>query len=336
MIMNLAIIGFGNVGRAFTKILLERKQDLEKRYGFKSEIIGIFELNGAFINEAGLNLKEIVGLDPSQFKNHANWKNEVTVKQLIHHLNVDIVIELTHTNVKTGEPGLSHIKNALNNGKHVVTANKGPLAIAFPELQELAKKNNLYLRFEATTGGAIPVFHLAETALMGNKIISIKGILNGTSNFILTQMSRQNVPFSIALKEAQELGFAEADPSLDVDGIDAACKIVIIANSILKQRVTLSDVKIKGIREITKDAIELAREDGYVIRHIASAENGKLEVSPRLVPANSTFAIEGTQNLIKFETDLAKEIFIIGRGAGGKEATSAIISDLLYIHKKLE
>ncbi|MFX0135445.1 MAG: homoserine dehydrogenase [Candidatus Hodarchaeota archaeon] len=334
--MNLAIIGFGNVGRAFVRILLERKQDLEKRYGFQNKIIAIFELNGAFINEAGLNLKEFIDLDPTQFKNNKNWKSKVTANNLIPQLNMDTVIELTHTNVKTGEPGLSHIKTALNNGKHVVTANKGPLAIAFPELKELAKKNNCHLRFEATTGGAIPVFHLAETALMGNNIISIKGILNGTSNFILTQMSRQNVPFSIALKEAQELGYAEADPSLDVDGIDAACKIVIIANSILNQRVTLSDVKINGIREVTKDAIELAREDGYVIRHIASAEDGKLEASPRLVPANSTFAIEGTQNLIKLETDLAKEIFIIGRGAGGKEATSAIISDLLYIHKKLE
>ncbi len=336
MIMNLAIIGFGNVGRAFARILLERKQDLEKRYGFQSKIKGIFELNGAFINEAGLNIKDIINLNPNEFEKHENWKSKVSANNLIPKLDIDIVVELTHTNIKTGEPGLSHIKTALNNGKHVITANKGPLALAFPEVQELAKKNNLYLRFEATTGGAIPVFHLAETALMGNKIISIKGILNGTSNFILTQMSRQNVPFSIALKEAQELGFAEADPSLDVDGIDAACKIVIIANSILKQNVTLSNVKIKGIRQITKDAIELAREDGYVIRHIASAENGKLEVSPRLVPENSTFAIEGTQNLIRFETDLAKEIYIIGRGAGGREATSAIISDLLYIHKKTQ
>ncbi|MFX1450758.1 MAG: homoserine dehydrogenase, partial [Promethearchaeota archaeon] len=229
--MNIAIIGFGNVGRAFARILLEKKQDLEKQYGFQSKIIGIFEVNGAFINEAGLNLKEIVELDSTQFKNHKNWKSKAVTNDLIPQLNVDTVVELTHTNIETGEPGLSHIKTALNSNKHVVTANKGPLAVAFPELRELAKKNNCYLRFEATTGGAIPVFHLAETALMGNNIISIKGILNGTSNFILTQMSRQNVPFSIALKEAQELGYAEADPSLDVDGIDAACKIVIIANS---------------------------------------------------------------------------------------------------------
>ena len=148
-------------------------------------------------------------------------------------------------------------------------------------------------------------------------------------------MTKQNVPFSIALKEAQDAGYAEADPTLDVGGFDAAAKLVIIANCILNEKATLKDVKIRGIQEVTKDAIELAREDGYVIKQIASAEDGKLEVSPRLVPANSTFAIEGTQNLIKLETDLAKEIIIIGRGAGGQEATSAIISDLLYINKKM-
>ncbi|MHA1298915.1 MAG: homoserine dehydrogenase [Candidatus Helarchaeota archaeon] len=334
--MNIAIIGFGTVGRSVTKTLLEKRKKYERKYGFNGKVIGIFEAKGAFINEDGLNLKEIVDLPPNEFKTHKDWIPNARANDQIPKLNIDTVVELTYTNVKTGEPGLSHIKNALKNRKHVVTSNKGPLAIAFPELVELAKKNRCHLRFEATVGGAIPLFHLAQTALMGNKIIAVKGILNGTSNFILTQMTKQNVPFSIALKEAQELGYAEADPSLDVDGIDAACKIVIIANCILNQKVTLSDVKIKGIREITKDAIELARDDNYVIRHIAIAENGKLEVSPRLVPANSTFAIEGTQNLIKLETDLAKEIIIIGRGAGGIEAASAVISDILYINKKLK
>ncbi|MHA1377975.1 MAG: homoserine dehydrogenase [Candidatus Helarchaeota archaeon] len=334
--MKLAIFGFGTVGRSVVKTLLEKKEIYKRKYGFNSKIIGIFEVGGAFINEEGLNVKELIDLPPDKFEKHKDWKPVTNIKDQMSKLDIDTIVELTYTDVKSGEPGLSHIKNALENKKHVVTSNKGPLAIAFPELIELAEKNKSHLRFEATVGAAIPIFHLAQTGLMGNKIKSVKGILNGTSNFILTQMTKQNVTFSIALKEARESGYAEADPSLDVGGIDAACKIVIIANCILNQRVTLADVKIKGIQEITKNAIELARDDGFVIRQIASAENGNLEVSPRLVPANSTFAIEGTQNLIRLETDLAKEIIIIGRGAGGMEAASAVISDILFINQNIK
>lgn len=334
--MNLAIIGFGTVGRSFAKVLLEKKQLLEKKYGFQPKITGIFEINGAFINENGLNLKEIINLKPTEFKNHKYWKPKIKAAELIPEFNADTFLELTDTNIQTGEPGLTHIRKALSSGKNVVTSNKGPLALAYTELTELAMINNVYLRFKATVGGAIPIFQMAEIGLMGNSIISIKGILNGTSNFILTQMTKESVPFSIALKEAQELGIAEADPSLDVDGIDAACKIVIMANCLLNQKATLSDVKIKGIQDITKDAIELADDDEFVIRQIASAENGKLEVSPRLVLETSIFAIEGTLNLIQLETDLAKEIIIIGRGAGGAEAASALLADILYIHKNYD
>ena len=227
------------------------------------------------------------------------------------------------------------MREALKNLKHVVSSNKGPFVFAFKELQDLARKNDLELNYEATVGGAIPIFNLGNYGLASNEISSIKAILNGTSNFILTKMSSEKVPFEIALKEAQELGYAEADPTLDIEGFDAAAKIVILANTFLGLNVTLKDVKIEGIKNIVPDAISLANDDDFLIKHIAMADkDGLIEVAPKLVPFNSPFAIGGTNNIIVLKTDLAKHVSIIGHGAGGTEAASAIMSDLVSINMK--
>jgi homoserine dehydrogenase len=214
-----------------------------------------------------------------------------------------------------------------------VTANKGPLVIAFKELSNLAKKYERLFRYEATVAGALPDSEIVREALQGNQISSLKGILNGTTNYILTRMTFEDVSFEIALKEAQQMGIAEADSSYDVEGVDAASKLVILANSIMGDDVRLSDVKREGISHVTPEAIRLAELDGFLIKHIASIENGDLEVAPRLVEKTSSLAVGGTLNVLCFETDLAGEITLIGRGAGGVETSSAILGDILNIAK---
>ncbi|MBD3226827.1 MAG: homoserine dehydrogenase [Candidatus Lokiarchaeota archaeon] len=328
----LSIIGFGTVGRSLGKLIINKRSFIEEKLGLKFKINAIFEYNGAFINEnEGLNLKKLVKLPPDKYPEHEDWKPNYLAVDHLDSINSDIVIEMTKTNIKDAEPAFTHIMTALNNNMDVVTSNKGPLALYYPELMRVVKKNELLLRFEASVGGVIPILGTYKNLLLANKVNAILGILNGTTNYILTKMTLEKIPFDIALQEAQENGYAEADPTLDIEGVDAACKLVILANTILNYESKLDDVERQGIDKITLEAIDLARDEGYAIKHVALARNGKLEVAPKLIPDDHTLDIEGTKNIIILETEEAGEIVISGRGAGGVEAASAILSDLLYV-----
>jgi homoserine dehydrogenase len=294
----------------------------------------IFEEDGALINPNGIDLKEVLNAD-NDFKKLPYWKSEVTAKDTISNLDVNICIETTPTNPKSGEPGLSHIIEALNNHIDVISSNKGPFYLEYEKIKSLARKNNSYIRYEATVASCVPSLGIIES-IGGNEIISIRAILNGTNNFILSRMTAEGVPFSLALKEAQELGYAEADPTLDIEGVDAAGKLVILANDLLGWSKSINDVNIEGISKITTHTIDLAKSDGYVIKHLAIAENNELVVEPRLIDKYSALNISGNFNVIELETKHAGPIVLMGRGAGGFEAASAIINDLIIITKKRE
>ncbi len=223
---------------------------------------------------------------------------------------------------------------AMKQKKHVATSNKGPLALKFEKLQKTAEKNDVEFRFEASVGGAMPVLNLARNCLSGDEILAIRGILNGTTNYILTRMLKEESSFDMVLREAQELGIAEADPSYDIDGIDTASKLVIMANAIMGTDAAYKDVKVQGIRNITPEAVKLAKEGGYAIKLIGEVSNSHLEVSPRLVPLNHPLNVEGALNVATFDTDVAGEVTIVGKGAGSIETNSAILSDLIDIHQK--
>jgi homoserine dehydrogenase len=244
------------------------------------------------------------------------------------------VVEATPTNVRNGEPGLSHIKTAFKTGKHVVTTNKGPLALAFPALKELADYNRVYLRFSGTVGGGTPVLELAKKCLAGDKIVSIRGILNGTTNYILTEMSEKRISFGQALENAKNLGYAETDPSMDVDGIDPACKVVIMANWIMNKKLTLKDVKVKGIRDINLEELERAVERGKMMKLIGSIDKDS-RVSPMEIPIHDPLCVSGVLNAVTFVSEFAGEETIVGRGAGGPETASAVLRDLLDIRHSL-
>jgi homoserine dehydrogenase len=177
--------------------------------------------------------------------------------------------------------------------------------------------------------------NLVRETLPADEVKSMEGILNGTTNYILTKMSRGGMDLEIALREAQELGYAEADPTYDVEGIDAAAKAVILANDIMGWKKEFSEVEISGIMGITKEAVQLAKKNGYVIKLIAEIKDNRLSVGPKLIPEDHPLNIESNLNAVMFKTDIGKDVTIIGRGAGGRETQSAVFSDVIRISKDL-
>ncbi|VVB65650.1 Homoserine dehydrogenase [Candidatus Gugararchaeum adminiculabundum] len=328
------IVGFGVVGKGVAKVLQTKRKELEHDYNAKVSVVAVCNSKGCVIDEsgAGLDLEELVELaDKKKFESHKKFQ-KMKGADAIESVKADILIEATPTDIKTGEPGTANFLAAFKSGKHVITSNKGPLAVNFQKLMGEAKRKNLEMRFEATVCGGMPVFSLVRNGLQLNKIKSVRGILNGTTNFILTKMLEDKVSFESALKEAQELGYAEADPTYDIEGIDAAAKVVILANALLGINASFKDVKVTGITKVTAEAMELANSQGFVIKLIGEiSESGSLEVSPRLIPKVHPLNVKGSLNALQIDTDLAKEVFVVGRGAGQIETASAIVSDLVDI-----
>ncbi|MHA2281477.1 MAG: homoserine dehydrogenase [Promethearchaeota archaeon] len=331
MKIKICLIGKGIVGTSFLQLVKNKRDALKQKFNLEIIVSSIFEYDGALINDNGINIKEVLDAD-KDFRNLPYWKENVIAKDLIPTMDANICIETTPTNSETGEPGLSHIIGALNNNMDVISSNKAPFYLNYEKIKKLAKENNRYIKYEATVASCVPSLGIKEQ-LIGNEILSIKAILNGTSNFILSRMAAEGVEFSLALKEAQELGYAEADPTLDVEGYDAAGKIVILANDLLGWSKSIHDVKVEGIMKITPHAIDLAKSDGLVIKHLAIAEDNELVVEPCLIDKYSPLNISGNLNVIELETKYAGSIILMGRGAGGLEAASALINDLLSIAK---
>jgi homoserine dehydrogenase len=335
--MRLTLIGFGTVGQSLIKILANKKDELVKKFGLNPKVIAIVDTKGAAINEAGID--PFKAIEVKRLKGSVSFMDKIgypgmNAIDVIKNVETDVVIEMTPTNFLNGEPGLSHIKTAISNKRHVITTNKGPLALALPSLIELASYNRVKLRFSGTVGGGTPILSFAKKCLLGDKIISIKGILNGTTNYILTRIFEASISMEEALKEAQKAGYAEADPSYDIEGIDTACKLVIIANWIMNLKISLKDVKIKGIKGITLEDVEEAKKEGKVIKLIGSIDN-EVIVRPELIPQNHPLAVHGTLNAIAYKTEKCGEITLIGRGAGGPETASAILRDIIDIKMAL-
>jgi homoserine dehydrogenase len=326
--MRLFICGFGTVGQGFAEVLESRRAFFEKRYGTQPVIVGIMDSKTYAIDEKGLDPLAMVERKKSTRRvGDDEYTDSVKVLDSV---DYDLLVEVSPTDIKTGGVGLINITHALETGKDVITVNKGPLALRFQELIALAKANKCKFRFEGSVGGAMPIINLCRENLMGEKIQSIRGILNGTCNFILSKMDKGQ-PFEQALREAQEMGYAETDPTNDIEGYDTACKVVILANSVFGRNVKFSDVKITGITSITEEAISMAASRNMVIRLIGEVSETALEVSPRLIPKGHPLALTGTLNTAQIMTDLAGPVTVSGRGAGRKETASAILSDLIAI-----
>jgi len=328
--IRIAIFGFGAVGRGVAEVLMSKGDWLRRVLGdFK--VVAITDSKGGLVDEDGVNLKEAIEIK----RKRKRLPEGVGTLDVIESVDFDVCVEVTVTNIEDGEPGLTHIRECLKRGIDVVTSNKGPLVVAYRELSKLAEMNGARLMFEATVGGAMPIVKLVRNDLAGNEIYAIKGILNGTCNYILSRMEKEKLSYDQILAEAKELGIAEADPTYDVEGIDAAAKLVIIANALMGMDVRFDDVERVGITKITPEAFEVAMEKGYTIRLIAEVDKieGVLRVSPRLIPIQHPLAIGGTLNAALIKTDLAGDVVVVGRGAGSKETASAIVSDLVELFR---
>jgi len=241
----------------------------------------------------------------------------------------DVLVEATPTTLGDAEPGFSHVRTALERDRHVVLANKGPVAERYADVRALERESAGEVLFEATVGGAIPV--LSTVADFGPAHIeAARGVLNGTANFILTRMAAEGLDYEHVLAEAQDLGVAEADPTFDVEGTDAALKCVILANVLARdeREYTLADATVEGISDIPGSALDLANEDGQTVRLIGEVSGGEVRVGPRLVPEHGALAVTGTRNIVQLETEHAGRLNISGRGAGGPETATAVLADV--------
>lgn len=329
------IMGFGSVGQGVANAISMKKDLIKDKTGVEVKIVAAADSSTSAISQDGLDEKLLVETKKNDGKLSAYPefgcdKNGLDVLDAVEY---DCLIEATPTNIIDAEPAFSLTLKAFEQGKDVVTSNKGHLALKFKEIVGAAEKAGVEFKYEASVGGAMPIINLTKETLASCDIKSIKGILNGTTNYILSRMTAEGSDYEVILKESQELGIAETDPTQDVEGIDAACKTVILANSLLGIDATYSDVKVKGISEISSEAIELAKKDDYLIKLIAEVSPENLQVSPRLVKRGSSYDVSGTLNMATVYTDLAGEISVIGLGAGSLETASAMLTDLISILK---
>jgi homoserine dehydrogenase len=341
----LALIGCGTVGQGLLQILHEKKDHLRDALGFEAKVVAISDkFKGSLLVPEGIDIPAVLellgaGKGLATYPKAAPGQAEpLEPLDMLERTDADIVAEMTYTDIKTGEPATSYIKKALRAGKHVVTSNKGPAALHYRELQTLARQNGVQFRIEGTVMSGTPVFHLAEDGLPGNTIREVKGILNGTTNFILTKMETEGMDYAPALALAQKLGYAEADPTADVEGFDALAKVVILSNVLLGGSVKTTDVPCRGISAITKADVGAAKAQGFRYKLIGHTrvENGavRASVSPQKLPMSDPLAgVMGAQNALTFDTDLMGKVTIQGAGAGKLETGFSILSDMLAVHR---
>lgn len=340
-IHRLALIGFGTVGQGLVEILQAKQAGLAERYGVQFQVVAVSDLlKGSLYHPNGLDLDALLTtvrrtgrLDdyPAAPGLQRGWDSLTTIRQS----NADTVVEVSWTDVQTGQPAISHVQAAFEAGKHAVLTNKGPVALAYRELAGLAAARGVQFRFEGTVMSGTPTIRLARQALAGCDILEIKGILNGTTNFILTQME-QGCSYADALAEAQRLGYAEADPTADVEGWDAAGKAVILANVVMGGSLRVADVDRTGISGLTQEDVAAARAAGERWKLIARVwrEDGdvRASVKPTRLPLSHPLAgVGGPINACTFTTDLLGDVTLVGPGAGRVETGYAVLGDLLDI-----
>jgi len=332
--MRIILCGFGVVGQSFAKLLESRSEDLYARYGLKPRIVGVFDRKGSANDPSGLDTSKLIDVKKKygSVNRYSGAFDNTSGTQNINNLEAEVLIEATESNYKDAEPGMTHIIDAMKRGMHVISVNKGPLALAFPSLMELADYNHVLFRFSGTVGGGTPILDFAKNSLRGERIVSFDGILNGTTNYILTNMAN-GMSFNDALDDAKQKGYVEADESLDLDGLDAAAKLVILANWIMGMKVTMPDIKITGIRKIDNSDIKHAAEKNCAIKLIASC-NKELTVAPKEIATIDPLCVSGTLNAISFTSEHSGTQTIIGRGAGGIETASSILRDLIDIRNE--
>ncbi len=327
--MKIILVGFGVVGSGLASALASRGTELKRR-GLEFKIVAAVDSRSAAVDERGL--------DPAKLLERKKATGRVGTRKLsaaevIGDVECDAVVEVTPGS-PDAEPALSHIRKALRASRNVVTANKMPLALNYSDLLREAGRRGTRILYGACVGGGMPILEFGGDCAEAEPVDGIEGVLNATSNFILTRME-EGVSYNTALREAQELGYAETDPSMDVDGIDAACKIVILSNHVMKEDYTLGDVKpLGGIRRITQASVKKARAKGRALRLVSRARKS-LDVGAIEVDEKSALGVRGAAHAVVFHCRYSGERAIIGPGAGSVTTSLAVLRDLITLSSRV-
>ena len=336
--MRLILIGFGVVGGGLAQILRDKAAELDAKYDFRPTIIGVATgSKGCLYREAGLDIDALLAAAAcgsfAAYPDLPGLTRDIDARGMIEMGAANALVEASPTNLETAQPALEYCHLALDRGAHVALANKGPAALDYAGLHAKAREKGLSLRCEATVMAGTPVMALAAEGLAGCGIRSARGILNGTTNYILTQME-SGMAYADALQQAQELGYAETDPSGDVDGWDAAGKVLILANALFGAALTMDDLDVSGISAITGGDIEAARAAGERYKLIAEATATGGSVMAKRIPLGDPLSsVGGATNAVTLETDLMGDVTLIGAGAGKLETGAALLADLLAIQR---
>lgn len=335
--INLVLLGYGNVGKALVMLLEEKADRLRESHGLSLLVRAIFKSTGGLFPCAGLKIKDILDDPATDLSFHSLWKSNLSLELVLREVEPGVLVDCTPSNLKIGEPGLAHTRLALESGWHVVTANKGPLAVDFSGLREKASRNRLALKFSGAAGAALPALDVGLCSLAGAEVMAIEGILNGTSNFILTEMGKGR-SYSEALQEARARGVAEADPASDVEGWDTAVKLLLIANAVMKLQLRLADISVEGIVDLSTELIENAGRAGKSVKllgRVRREQNGTTaSVAPRAIEqSHPLFGVDGTAKGITYFTDTMGAITVTGGKSDPRGAAAALLKDIINIYR---
>ncbi len=331
----IGLVGFGNVGKAFVSLYREMRESWAESVGLTSSFHFILNSKGGISDFHGISdeiLREAV--ESKSFDNIKGWREGLNFEEALNSSEINLLVEVTPTNIKNGEPALSYIRSALRKGISVATGNKGPFLHNYRELFDLAKDKGAFLGIGCTAGAALPGLNFGVYSLSGSRIEKIEGVLNGVCNFILTSMEEQEISFEQALSLAQKMGIAETDPSLDIDGWDTASKILIIANYLMGSSLTLKEISVEGIRGIDLNIISHARERGKRLKlvGVASRKEGKVKAEVKLIevgPEHFLYELRGTNKGILYSCYPAGEFIVKGGASSPKGAAYSLWRDVI-------
>ena len=340
MQVRLAVVGLGNVGRRFLELVRRKHKLIQERFNLDLIVTAAGDTSGGAEYFRGLDVDTILELKRSgkgvaAYSQHG--RGEMTMVDVVRSCHADVLVENTLTNLTDGEPGLSTMREAIARKMHIATANKGPLVLAYQELFALAAKQDVKILHSATVAGGLPVVNIGRRDLGAGTITKFEGIVNGTTNHILDAMSHGEA-YEAALKHMQELGIAEADPTLDVDGWDAANKLVIVANACLRRPTTLKDLRVEGIRSITQQDLQNAQANGQVIKLVARAvlkgDDYELSVKPEWLDASHPLAgVRGGYMAVLYESDINGQIFARIQEDNPYPTAAGVLRDVINIYQ---
>ncbi|NLA12859.1 MAG: homoserine dehydrogenase [Tissierellia bacterium] len=339
--MRIGIVGFGGVGRAFLNLIYNKKNKLESE-GIYFQVNYIIGRTGGVYNKHGIDLHKFINFlfDQKDITKYCDGgkAEDINFELMLNNKDIDLMVEMTPTNKETGEPGMTHITRCLENNINVVTSNKGPILLAYHKLYNLAKANKVQLGIGCTTGGALPSINGGFIDLAGADIISIEGVLNGTTNFILKEMEDTGCNYDDALKEAQRLGIAETNPALDVEGFDTASKLLILTNVLMNTEKTMDDIFIEGITKLTPHDINRAKSMNKKYKLVGKTQilDNKIEMEVKLQlldPSNPLYGVEGKNKAVRYISDTLGELTIMGGASGVTPAAASILRDIININR---